>query len=238
MSLSATSNTLFVTRELLEHNAQQHPALVVLKFDTGECYTSVQLLAAVQRHAAGLQALGVKQDDFVLSWLPNGPLAVLVWLALNYAGAIFVPINTAYKGRLLQHVINNSGARLLITDSRWLERLAGINTGHLQQVVVAGTVQTKLPGLALLPASVLTAGTAELQALVPPLPPRGTPGTRAKAPTQKSGCNIGLREIAGRALQPVPVQPPGGTADGRKPLQALQTHRQKCGQANGCKQAV
>ena len=174
MSLSATSNTLFVTRELLEHNAQQHPALVVLKFDTGECYTSVQLLAAVQRHAAGLQALGVKQDDFVLSWLPNGPLAVLVWLALNYAGAIFVPINTAYKGRLLQHVINNSGARLLITDGRWLERLAGINTGQLQQVVVAGTVQTKLPGLALLPASVLTTGTAELQPLSRPLQPWDT----------------------------------------------------------------
>ncbi len=142
------------------------PALVVLKFDTGERYTSMELLAAVQRHAAGLQALGVKQDDFVLSWLPNGPLAVLVWLALNHLGAVYVPINTAYKGRLLQHVINNSGARLMIADGALVERLAAINTGQLQQVVIAGTVQTKLPGLALLPAALLTANAG---ALLPPL---------------------------------------------------------------------
>jgi crotonobetaine/carnitine-CoA ligase len=111
---------------------------MLLRFDTGESYTAAALLAAVRRYAAGLQALGVKQDDYVLSWLPNSPLAVLVWLALNWLGAVYVPINTAYKGRLLQHVVRNSGARLMIADGRLLEELAAIDAPLLQHIVVNG----------------------------------------------------------------------------------------------------
>ena len=112
--LPLTSAPPCVTRDLLALNARLHPSLVLLKFDSGEHYTSVQLMAAVRRYAAGLQALGVQQDDYVLSWLPNSPLAVLLWLALNELGAVYVPINIAYKGRLLQHVIKQSGATLMI----------------------------------------------------------------------------------------------------------------------------
>ncbi len=155
------------TRVLLERHARQNPALMLLRFDTGESYTAAALLTAVQRHAAGLQALGVKQDDYVLSWLPNGPLAVLVWLALNWLGAVFVPINTAYKGRLLQHVIQNSRARLLIADGRLLEQLAGIDRPLLEQVVVNGPERPELRGLQLLDASLLTGDAA-----TPREPPR------------------------------------------------------------------
>src|SRR6187551_2756732 len=88
------------TSYLLERNAGRWPDLTVLKFDSGERFSSVELLAAVRRRAAGLQALGVRQDDLVLSWLPNSPAAVLNWLALNLLGAVYVPINTAYRGRL------------------------------------------------------------------------------------------------------------------------------------------
>ena len=146
---------IFTTRELLEHNAHHRPALVVLKFDTGESYTSLELITAVRRHAAGLQSLGVQQDDFVLSWLPNGPLAVLVWLALNWLGAVYVPINTAYKGNLLQHVVRNSGARLMIADGRLIERLAAIDAPTLQHLVVHGPERPSLRGVILLDATLL-----------------------------------------------------------------------------------
>ncbi len=136
---------------------------MVLRFDTGESYTAAALLNAVQRHAAGLQALGVKQDDYVLSWLPNSPLAVLVWLALNWLGAVYVPINTAYKGRLLQHVVRNSGARLMIADGRLLERLVDIDAPLLQQVLVNGPERPALRGVQLLDATLLHNGTATLR---------------------------------------------------------------------------
>ncbi|HTQ99678.1 MAG TPA: CoA transferase [Candidatus Acidoferrum sp.] len=152
-----------VTPALLTFNAEQRPELVLLKFDSGESYTSIQLLAAVREYAAGLQTLGVRQDDYVLSWLPNGPLAVLLWLALNELGAIYVPINTAYKGRLLQHVIKNSGATLMIADGRLLERLHDIDSSALKLVVVAGAERASLRGITLLDERLLHGSAATLQ---------------------------------------------------------------------------
>src|SRR5690606_7046816 len=122
-SMQTTPFPPCVTATLLARNARQWPDLVVLKFDSGERYTTVELLDAVRRHAAGLQALGVQQGDHVLCWMPNGPPAVLAWLALNLLGAVYVPINTAYKGRLLQHVIDSSGASLMLASAQLLERL-------------------------------------------------------------------------------------------------------------------
>jgi crotonobetaine/carnitine-CoA ligase len=156
-------------RELLDRNARQWPALVVLKFDSGEQFTCANLLAEVRSRAAGLQALGVEQGEYVLSWLPNCPLAVLNFLALTYIGAIHVPINTAYKGSLLQHVLHNSGARLLIADGRLLQHLQGVDTGKLRRVVVSGPERPPLAGLNLLDAMVLQGNAAELQAPKQPI---------------------------------------------------------------------
>ena len=154
---------LCVTSALLERNAGQWPDLVVLKFDSGEQYTSVELLAAVRRQAAGLQALGVQQDDYVLSWLPTGPAAVLNWLALNLLGAVYVPINTAYKGSLLRHVIASSGATLMLADAQLLAQLADVSGTQLRRIVAFGSSTAQVPGIALLPSSVLAGRALDLK---------------------------------------------------------------------------
>jgi crotonobetaine/carnitine-CoA ligase len=164
-----TDSAPCTTRALLHRSAQQWPALVLLKFDSGEQFTSVQVLGAVQQQAAALQQLGVKQGAYVLSWLPNGPLAVLTMLALNYLGAIYVPLNTAYKGKVLQHVIHSSGARLMIADGRLLAQLSGVETGGLECIVVAGPERPVLPGLELLDVAVLQGPAQALQPLPRPI---------------------------------------------------------------------
>ncbi len=163
-----------VTAALLERNAIRWPRLVVLRFGSGEQFTTVELLAAARSHAAGLQALGVRQGDHVLSWLPNGPAAVLNWLALNLLGAVYVPINTAYKGRLLQHVIAGSDAKLMLADGALLERLADIHAGKLRRIVVFGSERPALPGLPLLPSTVLAGNAAQLQPPPQPVQPWDT----------------------------------------------------------------
>jgi carnitine-CoA ligase len=148
--------------------------MVVLKFDSGEHFTCSELLAAARARAAGLQALGVQQGDYVLSWLPNGPTAVLNWLALNLLGAVYVPINTAYKGRLLQHVIAGSGAALMLGEGSLLDRLAAISTSRLKQVVVFGPERPALRGIALLPSAALDASAEALQPPCHPVQPWDT----------------------------------------------------------------
>jgi carnitine-CoA ligase len=156
-------NSLCVTAALLERNASQWPHLVVLKFDSGEQFTTVELLAAVRGQAAGLQALGVQQGDYVLSWLPNGPAAVLAWLSLNFLGAVYVPINTAYKGRLLQHVIASSRAALMLADEGLVERLTDLDTAGLKRIVVLGSERPALSRLELLSSAALSGNPATLQ---------------------------------------------------------------------------
>jgi acyl-CoA synthetase (AMP-forming)/AMP-acid ligase II len=93
-------------------------------FEDGEQWTYSELRRRVMHVAASLQQAGVAQGDFVLSWQGNGPVTLLTWFGLNYLGAVYVPINTSYRGRLLEHVIANSDATLMIADARLIDRLA------------------------------------------------------------------------------------------------------------------
>jgi carnitine-CoA ligase len=170
----ATDGSPCVTAALLELNARRWPQLVVLKFDSGEQFTSVSLLAAARSHAAGLQALGVRQGDYVLGWLPTGSASVLTWLALNLLGAVYVPINPAYKGRLLQHVIDSSGAALMVADGALLERLAAIRSSQLKRIVVIGPQRPAVPAASLIPAEVLAGDAGKLQPPPQPIQPWDT----------------------------------------------------------------
>lgn len=87
-----------VTRNLIDLRAKETPDKVYAVFPDGSEWTYAELKDRVTRTAAGLRKLGVRQDDRVLVWLPNGPDAIRVWFAINYLGAVCVPINIAYRG--------------------------------------------------------------------------------------------------------------------------------------------
>src|SRR3546814_19790202 len=88
---------------------RDRPDKVFIKFaGSGDEWTYRDLRNKVVQTAVGLQQLGVAQGDKVLSWLPNSPESLLVFFAANYIGALFVPLNTAYKGTLLHPVVKNS----------------------------------------------------------------------------------------------------------------------------------
>jgi crotonobetaine/carnitine-CoA ligase len=149
-----------VTRSLMERWNRECPDKVFVKFaDDGEAWTYREFRQLVLQTAIGLQRLGVAQGDHVLVWLPNGREHLRVFFALNYLGAVFVPINTAYKGALLAHVIENSDARLAVVHADLAARLEGVALAALTDAVVVGE-RVACPGLrthhyadALLPAS-------------------------------------------------------------------------------------
>jgi crotonobetaine/carnitine-CoA ligase len=136
-----------VVRDLLDRQAATGPEREFMLFESGERWTFAAARDRVRRHAAGLAALGVARGDFVLSWQGNGPTAVTTFLALNYLGAVYVPINTSYRGPLLAHVLASSGARLMLADGRLLERLAAIDRAALEAIVVIGDERPELTGI-------------------------------------------------------------------------------------------
>lgn len=124
-----------VVQTLIHRRANEHPDRIYAMFDGGESWTYQQLLDQVLPVARGLQQLGVKQGDRVLVWLPTGAMCLKVWFAINYLGATFVPINTAYKGRLLEHVVRNSGAAVGVVHADLAERLSDIDRCSLKSII-------------------------------------------------------------------------------------------------------
>lgn len=93
---------------------------------TGDTYTYGQVNEAADRLARGLVALGVRKGDRVASILDNNFNAVIAWFAINKAGAISVPVNTAYKGEFLRHQINDCGAQIVLAETDYGQRIVDI----------------------------------------------------------------------------------------------------------------
>lgn len=149
-SIAAPRREDVVQRYLIERWARESGDRVYAVFEDGTQLTYGELLRQVRSTAAGLQSLGVKQGDPVLVWLPNGADCLRTWFAINYLGAVCVSINTAYKGGLLEHVIRNSGARVLVTVGALLERLPAVNLAKLEKAVVLRGTTSSVQGLEVL----------------------------------------------------------------------------------------
>ena len=161
-----------VLRYLLERRAKETPGDIFIKMPGGLSATYGSFHADVVTTAAGLAATGVQQGDMVASWLPNSLDTVRIWFAINWLGAVYVPINTAYKGQLLAHVLNDCAAKLLIAHGDLVDRLDDLGLHSLQTVIVA-TEENPGPSrvAAVLGASVLRGDPAALPALKHPIEP-------------------------------------------------------------------
>ena len=112
------------------------PAVIV----EGMPYTYAQLLDASQRLAAGLLARGVTRGDRVAIYMDNSWPCVVSIFAVLLAGGVFLLINPQTKSEKLGFILDDSGARLLLTD------------GHLAQEFVP------LFGHGLSPAQMVSSG--------------------------------------------------------------------------------
>ncbi len=125
-----------VVRYLIDRWAAEKAGQAYVIFDASQQWTYRELRDKVVSVAVGLQKQGVRQGDFVLCWQPNTPDMLLTYYALNYLGAIYVPINTAYRGGVLEHVIANSGARLAVVHSDLVARLRDVKLAQLERLVI------------------------------------------------------------------------------------------------------
>lgn len=135
-----------VLRYLLERQARERPTREFVRFWRGETWSYADTLERVRRRAAALRDAGVAQGDRVLCWMGNGPELLLSWFAINYLGAVYVPINTAARGRPLAHVLDNADARLMVAHPALVGRLEGLDRGALEQVLLAGPADFEAPG--------------------------------------------------------------------------------------------
>jgi carnitine-CoA ligase len=160
-----------VQRYMIERWAREQPDKVFAIFADGERWTYGKMQAHAIRTANALRALGVKQGERVLVWLPNNADCLRVWFGLNYLGAVFVPINTAYRGSLLEHAISLSEAHLMIAHADLCPRLSDIDRKAVRELVVLGGAPTPLDGISVHPASALESADTKPPPLERPIAP-------------------------------------------------------------------
>jgi crotonobetaine/carnitine-CoA ligase len=78
------------------------------------------------RFANAFLEKGITKDTKVAVALPNCPEYLYCWFGLAKIGAVMVPVNTAQKGELLQHIIDSADAEAVITDVALLKRIGDI----------------------------------------------------------------------------------------------------------------
>ena len=162
-----------VLRYLIDDYAESQPDAVYAVFEDGGQWTYAELRELVVRKAAGLQKLGVSRGDHVAVWLPNGRAALITFYAINYLGAVFVPFNTAYRGTILEHVLANSDAKVLVAHGGLLERLVGIDTAAVTTITTLDEGPA-IAGFALHDFDGVTGAEADLAPLSTPIEPWDT----------------------------------------------------------------
>ena len=131
---------------LLEDRARSVPDKPCLVMETRTLsYRDVENEA--NRWARGLTGRGVKKGDRVLLMIPSGIEHVVIWLGLCKIGALMVPVNEAYKGNMLKHQVNDSGAELAIVAAPHLQRWVdlGRDLQNLKSVAIFHDVTGPVP---------------------------------------------------------------------------------------------
>lgn len=124
-----------VLRYVLERQAQERPDDVYAEFEDGSSWTFAETLDHARRAASSLAALGLRKDDVLLVWLPNGPDFIKAWFGANYLGAAIAAPNIAYRGGVLQHVVKLIAPRIAVVHAGLLDRLADLDLGDLKTIV-------------------------------------------------------------------------------------------------------
>src|SRR5690606_29705092 len=86
-----------------------------------------ELDALSDRLARGLAEAGLSAGDTLIVMLPDVVELVAVWVACCKRGVVEVPVNTAYRGDILVHLVNDSGARTAIVADRFLDRFDAVS---------------------------------------------------------------------------------------------------------------
>lgn len=100
----------------LDANACRLDKPVYYSIDRKKRYNSRDILGIVSELGRKLIDLGINKGDRVLIYLPNGPEYLFSFLALWRIGAVAVPTNKIYTIPEIQYFIDDSGAKLIITD--------------------------------------------------------------------------------------------------------------------------
>ncbi len=144
----------WLVHRVLEQRATERPDHPVMHFD-GRDYSYAAINREANRIAAGLAAHGIEPGARCAVMMQNTPEHVFAWFATAKLGVVEVPINTAYRGDILTHIVGSAQASAMVLDAEFVPVVARIadRCPSLGTFIVAGgdieDTRRALPGVVL-----------------------------------------------------------------------------------------
>jgi len=110
-------------QEAVRKQGTIHPHRPAVIDQAGNAVDYEELCARSQRLAQQLRQLGIKPDDRVAIWMDRSIDFIVSIVGVLEAGAAYVPIDTSFPEERVLLILENSGARVLITDLEACEKV-------------------------------------------------------------------------------------------------------------------
>ncbi|MCM3215131.1 long-chain-fatty-acid--CoA ligase [Niallia taxi] len=130
--------------QLLRNAAKEYPKHKAIHF-MGKELTFKQTFEKASNLAAYLQEIGITKGDRVAVMLPNIPQTVISFYAIMLAGAIVVPVNPLYKEREIEFILNDSGAKAIITLDILYNRVKSVQEMTSVEQILVTSISEFLP---------------------------------------------------------------------------------------------
>ena len=115
------------------------PDATFLETPDGRRISYADLVAMTGRYANALAGFGVVVGDRVAVQVEKSPEALALYLACVRAGAIFLPLNTAYTAAELKHFLTDAEPRLFVVAPDRAAALATLAAGRGARLETLGT---------------------------------------------------------------------------------------------------
>jgi amino acid adenylation domain-containing protein len=109
--------------QLFEIQAERTPEATALVSEEGRL-SYRELNQRANRLAHHLRALGIGPERTVGICLERSPEAIVGLLGILKAGGTYVPLDPAYPRERLSFMVEDAGARVVLTITRWLDKLS------------------------------------------------------------------------------------------------------------------
>ena len=130
--------------EFLDRTVSRFPNKMALNFE-GYTLNYTQLKDMVDRFATCLHNFGVRKGDAVAILLPNVIPCVAAYYAIHRVGAIAVMNNPLYSDRELEHQLNDSGSKVLVTIDLLAKRMVALRPKTKIKQIVYTSIGDYLP---------------------------------------------------------------------------------------------
>ncbi len=108
--------------DMLEERATDAGALAFMLFE-GRSLSFAELNEGANRIAHAALGMGLKAGDVVALMMDNSPEFPMVWLGLAKVGIITALLNTAARGRILKHALDQTAASALVYGPECADRV-------------------------------------------------------------------------------------------------------------------